>query len=151
MIQIYTDGGYSIPREEGGWAMVVVDESLEEKDRVLYTENGTQKDSTSNRMEMTAFLTALIYAQAKELKELEIITDSNYVVQGYNTWSKNWKAKGWKKADGKPIKNKDLWLEIDNRRIQGLKVTWTKGHNLKSGTKESYYNDMCDRLTRDYE
>ncbi|MDC7249842.1 MAG: ribonuclease HI [Sphaerochaetaceae bacterium] len=140
MIEIYTDGGYCIPKEIGGWAMVVVVD-----DRVKYTKSDTVKNSTSNRMEMTAFLTALQYTD----EPVTIITDSNYVVQGYNNWSHNWKKKNWKKSDGKEILNKDLWEAIDAARRDNVTVRWTKGHS-KAGTREARYNELVDSLTRNY-
>lgn len=151
MLRFFTDGGYSIPKDVGGWGLVLIDDTKTDDEEVRLTLNGVVTESTSNRMELTAFLTALEYMKENLIAQAEIITDSNYVVQGYNNWSIGWKAKGWRKADGKPIKNKDLWEAVDKARLLGAKVTWTKGHNLKAGTKESYYNDMVDKLTRDYE
>lgn len=139
-MEIYTDGGYCIPKEIGGWGMVVV-----EGNDVIHTKSDTVKDSTSNRMEMTAFLTALKYTD----QPVTIITDSNYVVQGYNTWSHNWKKRNWKKSDGKEILNKDLWIAIDEARRDNVTVKWTKGH-CKSGTREARFNDLVDSLTRNY-
>lgn len=143
-IKIFSDGGFSIPRGVGGWGIVVVEE-----DEVIHTESGTEKNSTSNRMEMTAFLTALKFTE----KPVTIYTDSNYVVQGYNLWMNNWVKNGWKNAKNDSVKNCDLWLQIyDLKDKIGDRVTvkWTKGHNLKAGTKEAYYNDMVDGLTRQY-
>lgn len=139
-IEIFTDGGYCIPKEIGGWGMVVV-----VNDDVVHTKSDTVEDSTSNRMEMTAFLTALKYTD----EPVTIITDSNYVVQGYNIWSHNWKLKGWKKSDGKDVLNKDLWLQIDAARRHNVTVKWTKGHS-KAGTREAMYNELVDSLTRNY-
>lgn len=133
---IYTDGGYCIPKEVGGWGMVI---TLDEE--VVETKHDIVKDSTSNRMEMTAFINALKYTDAP----ITIITDSNYVVQGYNSWLKGWKAKGWKKADGKPILNMDLWMEIDSLIRENVTVQWIKGH---AGHK---FNELVDSLTRGYE
>ena len=145
-MKFYTDGGFSIPKGVGGWGLVAVGE----KDEVLFTLSDTVTNTTSNRMEMTAFLTALKYIKENSITDAEIITDSNYVVQGYNNWSINWKKKGWTKADGKPILNKDLWEEIDSFRQISVKVRWTKGHNLKEGTPDAIFNDMVDKLTRNY-
>ncbi|MCA9748877.1 MAG: ribonuclease HI [Romboutsia sp.] len=134
-ITIYTDGGYSIPKGIGGWAMVVV-----LNDEVIHQEHGTAKNTTSNRMEMYAFMKAMAYCQ----HEVTIYTDSKYVEQGYNVWSKSWKEKGWKKADNKDIKNKDWWELINFHRRNNITVKWVKAHN---GNK---YNELVDSLTRDY-
>jgi len=144
MISIYSDGGFSIPRGIGGWGIVVVEDN-----EVIHKESGTEKNSTSNRMEMTAFLTALKFTT----KPVTIYTDSNYVVQGYNLWMHNWVNKGWKTSNNDSVKNYDLWVQIyELKNTIGDRVTvkWTKGHNLKAGTKEAYYNDMVDGLTRLY-
>ena len=145
-MKFYTDGGYSIPREIGGWGLVAVGE----RDKVIFTLSETEKNTTSNRMEMTAFLNALRYIKNNNVKDADIITDRNYVVQGYNSWLNGWKQKNWKKADGKPILNKDLWEEIDSLKNPEIKVRWVKGHNLKAGTSDAKFNDMVDKLTRDY-
>ena len=92
-------------------------------------------------MELTAVIRALSATQ-KNHDTVEIHTDSQYVKNGITTWIKNWKIKGWKTADKKPVKNQDLWVKLDSlaSSIPSLEWKWVKGH---AGIK---YNEMCDTL-----
>ena len=123
MIQIYTDGAYSPKRNMGGWAFVVVKDNVK-----IYSEFFPEPDTTNNRMEMQAILKALHWADQNGYKDVEIITDSMYVV---GSMTMNWKRK----------KNIDLW-EMMDIISGGVNTTWThvKGHN---GNK---YNELCDAL-----
>lgn len=123
MIQIYTDGAYSPKRNMGGWAFVVVKDNVK-----IYSEFFPEPDTTNNRMEMQAIIKALHWAEQNGYKDVEIITDSMYVV---GSMTMNWKRK----------KNIDLW-EIMNIISGGMNITCThvKGHN---GNK---YNELCDSL-----
>ena len=123
MIQIYTDGAYSPKRNMGGWAFVVVKDNVK-----IYSEFFPEPDTTNNRMEMQAIIKALHWANQNGYKDVEIITDSMYVV---GSMTMNWKRK----------KNIDLW-EIMDTISGGVNTTWThvKGHN---GNK---YNELCDSL-----
>ena len=123
MIQIYTDGAYSPKRNMGGLAFVVVKDNVK-----IYSEFFPEPDTTNNRMEMQAIIKALHWADQDGYKDVEIITDSMYVV---GSMTMNWKRK----------KNIDLW-EIMNIISGGMNITWThvKGHN---GNK---YNELCDSL-----
>lgn len=135
--RIYTDGGFSIPRNAGGWGCIVVKDGKE-----IHRMNGVSTNETSNRMELTAFIKGLEYAQ--NLDKCLIYTDSQYTVKGYNEWLQNWKKKDWKNSKNKEIKNKDLWVKIDNLKNKNIKAVWVKGHN---GNK---FNELVDSLTRDY-
>lgn len=140
MIRIYTDGGYSIPKGVGGYAFVVVD-GID----VVHTFHTTEKNSTNSRMEIKAFLGALRYAKEHyPNQEVTMYTDNQYVVRGYNEWMKGWKAKGWRKADGKEIMNRDLWEQIDQEKSPLLISKWVRGHNGDE------YNELVDSLTRGY-
>ena len=123
MIQIYTDGAYSPKRNMGGWAFVVVKDNVK-----IYSEFFPEPDTTNNRMEMQAIIKALHWADQNGYKDVEIITDSMYVV---GSMTMNWKRK----------KNIDLWGIMDTIS-GGVNTTWThvKGHN---GNK---YNELCDSL-----
>ena len=94
-------------------------------------------DTTNNRMELIATIEALKNTQGG----LQIWTDSSYVKNGITTWIHGWKKKGWKTAAGKPVKNQDLWMELDQLR-QGREVDWqwVKGHSGHPG------NEMADEL-----
>jgi len=134
-IRLYTDGGYSIPRMLGAWAFIVVNGNkiIKEKYRVV-------ANSTSNQMELTAFLEAL--KEANRIgKPLTIYSDSQYVVKGYNSWMKGWKANNWKRGN-KPLKNKEFWQEIEKYSSKVITVKWVKAHN---GHK---WNEYVDSLTR---
>ncbi len=88
---------------------------------------GRDPSTTNNKMEMIAAIKAL--EAVPESLPIIIHTDSQYIIKGATRWLRGWKANGWRKADGKPVLNQDLWLEID-RLIQGRKITWqwVKGH-----------------------
>lgn len=133
-IEIYTDGACSGNPGKGGWAAVLVYSGTEKEI------SGGEKDTTNNRMELTAIIMAL-----KALKEpclVKLTTDSKYVCDSVNKrWVYSWKRNGWKKSDKKPALNVDLWeqlLELLN--IHKVEFIWVKGHN---GHK---YNERCDQL-----
>ena len=98
-------------------------------------------DTTNNRMELTAALTLL--HKLKTLPrhpDLTIRTDSKYLIDGYTSWIKGWKRKGWRTAAGAPVLNRDLWEALDAARIPDLPFTYVKGH---SGDPD---NDRCDAI-----
>ena len=144
MIQIFTDGGFSIPKNKGGWAFIVVKD-----DDIVFEDFGTETNSTSNRMELTAFLRALEYVKHIDNDNVELFADSKYTVNGYNSWLNGWRKNDYKKSDKKDIKNKDLWVKIDKLRFPNLTVNWVKSHS-KSKDKLSIYNNIVDKLTRNY-
>ena len=121
-VSIYTDGACSGNPGPGGWGAVLVYGDVE-KDI-----SGSEADTTNNRMEMTAILEAL-----KSLKspcEVELYTDSKYVLQGMTEWIIGWKARGWKTADKKPVKNVDLWQKLEEQVARHqVNWHWVKGHN----------------------
>ena len=133
-IEIYTDGACSGNPGPGGWG-ALLRAGKHEKEI-----SGGDPETTNNRMEMMAVIKAL--GSLKKPSEVDLYTDSKYVMQGVNEWMEGWKAKGWKNASKKPVKNKDLWLEIDSL-IQTHKVRfhWVKGH---AGHPE---NEKADQLT----
>lgn len=140
-VEIYTDGGCHGNPGPGGWAVVVI------ADDVAKQLSGGEKQTTNNRMELTAAINALkIIHNTPNFLQKQIIVniDSQYVKNGITTWIKNWKAKGWKTADKKPVKNQDLWILLDSLN-EGLNITWNwvKGH---AGIK---YNEICDQLCQD--
>ena len=137
-ITIYTDGGCHGNPGPGGWGIVVI------ADGVAKQLSGGEKMTTNNRMELMAAITALTvvhntpgFANA----HVTVNIDSQYVKNGITTWIKSWKAKGWRTADKKPVKNQDLWVQLDSLNA-GLNVTWNwvKGH---AGIE---YNEICDQL-----
>lgn len=133
-IEIYTDGACSGNPGKGGWAAVLVYNKIEKEI------SGAEKETTNNRMELTAVIMAL-----KALKEpccVKLTTDSKYVCDAINKgWVYSWKNRGWKKADKKPALNVDLWEQLlEQLAIHKVEFVWVKGHN---GHK---YNERCDEL-----
>lgn len=137
-VTIYTDGGCSGNPGPGGWGIVVI---YNGEAREL---SGGEKNTTNNRMELTAAINALsVIKNTPDFKSLPITVniDSQYVKNGITVWIKNWKAKGWRTADKKPVKNQDLWIQLDKlNSVLNVKWNWVKGH---AGIK---YNEICDQL-----
>jgi ribonuclease HI len=100
---------------------------------------GGEPDTTNNRMELTAVIRAL--EALKRPSAVEVHTDSQYVQKGITTWIHNWKRNGWRTSDKKPVKNADLWQELDALAQQHeIKWLWIKGHAGHPG------NECADRL-----
>lgn len=137
-IDIFTDGGCSGNPGPGGWAFVALD-----NENLLSYSSGGDAQTTNNKMELTAVIRALETCQVLEAKQVCISTDSQYVKNGITTWIHNWKRNGWKTASKDPVKNKELWEELDSlSNVFDIKWVWVKGH---AGIK---YNEMCDSLVR---
>ena len=136
MIKIFTDGACSGNPGIGGWGVVIL---IDDNDPIFL--NGGEIQTTNNRMELTATIKALKHFKEHQL--ITLITDSKYVKDGIESWIANWKKNGWKTASKKPVKNKELWLELDSQ-IAKHKITWewVKGH---AGDK---YNERADFLAR---
>ena len=138
MITIYTDGACSGNPGIGGWGVVIIESN---KDIIFL--NGGNDNTTNNRMELTAAIEALKYFQEKQ--NITLITDSKYVKDGIQSWIQNWKTNGWKTASKKPVKNKELWIELDELiTTHNLTWEWVKGH---AGT---IHNEKADYLARKY-
>ena len=133
IIKIYTDGACRGNPGPGGWGALIL------KDNEEIKLNGGQNDTTNNQMELTAVIKALDFFS--EATEIEIFTDSKYVMDGITEYIKKWKVNGWKTASKKPVKNSDLWKQLDALRVQhSIRWNWVKGH---SGHRE---NDIADEL-----
>ena len=135
-VEIFTDGACSGNPGPGGWA-AILRSGHHEKELT-----GGERSTTNNRMELTAAIQGL--KALKRASAVTIHTDSRYVMDGAAKWLTGWKAKGWKTADKKPVKNEDLWRALDAEiaRHQVLWV-WVAGH---SGHPE---NERADALARD--
>jgi ribonuclease HI len=134
MIKIYTDGACSGNPGRGGWAAIILDGEKIEKI------SGSKDNTTNNRMELTAVISALKYVKGKDL---EIYTDSKYTKDGIEKWISNWKKNGWKTANKQDVKNKDLWNELDQLNSEkNVRWNWVKGH------ANNQYNNMADELAR---
>ena len=120
-VTIYTDGACSGNPGPGGWGAVLISGGHE---RDIF---GGEGHTTNNRMEMMAAIQALD-ALTKPCK-VELHTDSQYLRQGITEWLAGWKARGWKTADKKPVKNEDLWRRLDEARARHeVAWRWVKGH-----------------------
>ena len=136
----YTDGACSGNPGPGGWGVLMI---AREGETVVKTRelNGGEADTTNNRMELLAAISAL--EALKRDTEITVVTDSAYVKNGVSQWIHGWKRNGWKTADRKPVKNVDLWQRLDEARLRH-RVTWEwiKGH---AGHPE---NERADELAR---
>ena len=120
-VVIYTDGACSGNPGPGGWGVVLLYGAHE---RDLW---GGEAPTTNNRMELTAAIKAL-EALTRPCR-VELHTDSQYVRQGITEWLPGWKARGWRTADKKPVKNDDLWRTLDAARARHeVSWRWVKGH-----------------------
>lgn len=120
-VVIYTDGACSGNPGPGGWGAILI--SGEREKEIC----GGEIATTNNRMEMMAAIQAL-EALNKPCK-VELHTDSQYVMKGITEWIGGWKARGWRTADKKPVKNEDLWRRLDAARLRHDVVwRWVKGH-----------------------
>jgi ribonuclease HI len=134
-VVIYTDGACSGNPGPGGWGAVMLYGASRKE--ICGGEAGT----TNNRMELMAAIQAL-EALTKPCK-VELHTDSTYVMKGISEWIHNWKRRGWRTADGKPVKNDDLWRRLDEARSRhDVSWRWVKGH---AGHE---LNERADELAR---
>jgi ribonuclease HI len=122
IIYIYSDGACKGNPGAGGWgALLVTDGHRKEI-------CGGESDTTNNRMEMTAVIRAL--ESLKRPSTVEVHTDSQYVQKGISEWMSGWKRRNWRTADGKPVKNQDLWLQLDAlSQLHRIEWKWVRGHN----------------------
>lgn len=135
-VEIFTDGACSGNPGPGGWGAIL---RWGGNEREL---SGGEADTTNNRMELTAAIEAL--KALKRPVQVDIHTDSTYVRDGITSWIHGWKRNGWRTAAKKPVKNADLWRELDDA-VARHQVTWhwVKGH---AGHPE---NERADKLARD--
>jgi ribonuclease HI len=132
-IQIYTDGACRGNPGPGGWGALITTAA---GDQEL---SGAENATTNNRMELTAAIMALREVPAGST--VDLYTDSKYVMDGLNEWRPAWKKRGWKTADKKPVKNQDLWQELDEANARHtVRWHWVKGHAGNDG------NERVDRL-----
>ena len=131
---IYTDGACSGNPGPGGWGAILMFKDIKKEI------SGGVKNTTNNQMELTAPIEAL--KLLKRPCEVKIYSDSAYLVNAFlQGWLKNWKKNGWKTADKKDVKNKELWMEIDEfDRIHKIEWIKVKGH------ADNEFNNRCDEL-----
>ena len=129
MIKIYTDGSCLGNPGNGGWAAIIID------DKKKIQIKGSKKDTTNNQMELLATIKAL--KKIPKGSSVQIFTDSKYVKSGITEWIHNWKKNGWKTANKQPVKNKELWNELDNLTEKfEIKWSWVKGHSTDTLNNE---------------
>ena len=135
LIEIWTDGACSGNPGPGGWGAVLL---WGDHRKDLY---GGESETTNNRMELMAAIEAL--NALKKPSKVRLHTDSVYVKDGLTKWIHGWKRNGWKTASKKPVKNKDLWQELDEAcKRHDIEWRWVKGHDGDEG------NERADELAR---
>ena len=137
-VTLYTDGACSGNPGPGGWGAILIYKDIRKE------MSGGDKETTNNKMELTAAIEGL--SALKEPCKVQLYSDSKYLIDGITKgWARGWRAKGWKKSDGKPALNIDLWekiLELDD--YHEIEYIWVKGH---AGNPN---NERCDRLAVAY-
>ena len=130
MIKIYTDGACKGNPGVGGWGAIIMRDG---KNIELF---GGENETTNNRMELMAVIMAL--KKIPSNLELTIYTDSTYVQKGISEWIKNWKVNNWRSSNKKPVKNKDLWVDLDEA-VGSRKIywEWVKGHAGNEGNEKA--------------
>jgi ribonuclease HI len=136
VIEIYTDGACRGNPGPGGWAALL---RIGDHEREI---SGAEALTTNNRMELTAVIRAL--EALKRPVEARLYTDSEYVRRGVNEWLPSWKARGWRTAGRKPVKNQDLWQQLDELRLpHRIEWHWVPAH---AGVID---NERVDRLANE--
>jgi ribonuclease HI len=141
MVEIYTDGACRGNPGPGGWAATL---QWEDHLREL---SGAERETTNNRMELTAVIRAL--EALKRPMPVRVYTDSQYVRQGITEWMANWKKRDWRTADKKPVKNRDLWEALDAAAARhDVEWHWVKGHSGVPGNErvDALANAAIDAL-----
>ena len=144
-LKIYTDGGCAGNPGPGGWAYVMIIETFQGK-KIIAQNKGAERETTNNRMELSAVIAALrAFQKMKDVpRQASVYTDSQYVQKGITEWIRTWKRNSWRTSDKTPVKNQDLWKELDS--IAGelsIKWEWVRGH---AGNE---FNELCDQMTQD--
>jgi ribonuclease HI len=135
-VELYTDGACRGNPGPGGWGAVL---RWRGREREL---SGAEHATTNNRMELTAAIAGL--RALTRASRVHVVTDSQYVRNGITTWLPGWKARGWRTAERKPVKNADLWQALE-QAVAGHDVTWewVRGHTGHRG------NERADRLANE--
>lgn len=136
-MNIYTDGSCNSKFKKGGWACILVNDNEE-----IHI-GGFKKNTTNNRMEMTGIIIGIrAMLERYGIINCNIISDSQYVINGITDWIKSWKVKNWKNYNNEDIKNMDLWKMLDKLNNNLYNWIWVRGHN---GNK---YNEIADEIAK---
>ena len=132
-VQMFTDGACKGNPGVGGWGVLI------KSSNYINELKGYEQLTTNNRMELIAVIEGI--KSIEKNANIEITTDSKYVKNGINLWIDNWKKNGWKTSSKKPVKNKELWLDLD-KLVQNYNIEWkwVKGHSGHPG------NERADQL-----
>ena len=131
-VDIYTDGACSGNPGPGGWGVLI------EIDNENIELSGGDRETTNNRMELMAAIKAL--EEIDKDYEINLYTDSNYVKDGITSWISNWKKNNWKTASKKDVKNKELWMRLDEAiKDKNISWVWVKGHAGNAGNEQADY------------
>lgn len=134
-VEIFTDGACSGNPGPGGWAALLRYRGVEKQ------LSGGEANTTNNRMEMIAAIKAL--EALKRPSKVRIITDSQYLMKGITQWIHNWKKRGWVNSQRQPVKNADLWKQLDSLVSKHvIEWSWVRGHN------DHVENELVDSLAR---
>ena len=130
LVRIYTDGACKGNPGPGGWGVWL---KWGDHEKELF---GGEPETTNNRMELTAVIEAL--ASLKRRCRVRLHTDSQYVHSGISTWIHDWKKRGWRTADKKPVKNVDLWMKLDELvHKHDVEWVWVRGHDGNPGNEHA--------------
>ncbi len=131
-VDIYTDGACSGNPGPGGWGVLI---KIDNENIEL---SGGDRETTNNRMELMAAIKAL--EEIDKDYEITLYTDSNYVKDGITSWISNWKKNNWKTANKKDVKNKELWMRLDEAiKHKNISWVWVKGHAGNAGNEQADY------------
>ncbi len=134
-VELFTDGACSGNPGPGGWAFILKHPATGK----LLKQSGGEPGTTNNKMELLAVIKGL--SALSRPSNVELFSDSQYVLKGLSEWIDSWKKRGWKTASKSPVKNQDLWQTLDELRAKHhLKFHWVRGH---AGHPE---NEECDRM-----
>ena len=134
-VTIFTDGACRTNPGPGGWAAVLI---YQGRQRVL---SGSAPSTTNNRMELMAAIEAL--NALKRRCAVELFTDSEYLKKGIQSWLPRWKSRGFRTIDGQPVKNQDLWQQLEQAASRHeVEWKWVRGH---AGNR---MNELCDQLAK---
>ncbi len=129
-IEIYTDGACRGNPGPGGWGVLLISGNRRK------TMHGGERETTNNRMELTAAIEALNALRGP--RQVILHTDSKYVMDGISSWMARWKQRGWRTSNRKPVKNQDLWQALDAAvGRHDIKWKWVKGHTGVPGNEEA--------------